>query len=86
MVDSNTAGGHGTAYSILDGENQATDALLTTAGNQLSPEIHNHIGDVAFTTTTDGTRIYFPCPFKEIEALLALKSVEASAVASICCL
>ncbi|TVY59043.1 Succinyl-CoA--L-malate CoA-transferase beta subunit, partial [Lachnellula suecica] len=34
-------------------------------------------------TATDGTQIYFPCPFKETEATVALKSIEACAVAAI---
>ena len=34
-------------------------------------------------TATDGAQIYFPCPFKETEAAVALKTIEACAVAAI---
>jgi hypothetical protein len=70
-------------YSVLDGARKATGALRKAAAEQLSPSILQHLEAVTLTTTTDGTQIYFPCPFKETEALVALKSVEASVVAAI---
>lgn len=70
-------------YSVLDGSRKATEALRQLAGEQLPPEILQHLQDVTLTTATDGTQIYFPCPFKETEATVALKSVEASVVAAL---
>lgn len=70
-------------YSVLDGARKATGALRKVAAEQLSPSILQHLEAVTLTTTTDGTQIYFPCPFKETEALVALKSVEASVAAAI---
>lgn len=72
-----------TPYSVLQGAKQATEELKVLAGNQLPSEILRHIEDVTLTTATDGTQIYFPCPFKETEASVALKTIEASAVAAI---
>jgi len=70
-------------YSVLNGSKLATDALSIAAVNQLPPEILQHIEDVTLVTATDGTQIYFPCPFKETEAAVALKTIEACAVAAI---
>lgn len=70
-------------YSVLSGSKLATDTLSKAAGNQLPPEILQHIEDVTLVTATDGTQIYFPCPFKETEAAVALKTIEACAVAAI---
>ena len=70
-------------YSVLDGARKATNTLRKLAAEQLSPSILQHLEDATLTTATDGTQIYFPCPFKETEALVALKSVEASVVAAI---
>ena len=70
-------------YSIIDGAQKATTELQKIAGDQLPPEVLKHVQDVQLTTATDGTQIYFPCPFKETEAAVALKSIEASAVAAI---
>jgi hypothetical protein len=73
----------GQKYSVLNGARDATAALKDVAREQLPPEILEHLQDVQLTTATDGTQIYFPCPFKETEATVALKSIEASAVAAI---
>jgi hypothetical protein len=70
-------------YSVIDGSKKATEALTKLAGDQIPSEILQHLEDVTLTTATDGTQIYFPCPFKETEATVALKSVEASVVAAI---
>lgn len=77
------AGAASARYSVLDGSRKATETLTKVAGSQLPTEILQHLGDVTLTTATDGTQIYFPCPFKETEATVALKSVEASAVAAL---
>jgi hypothetical protein len=73
----------GQKYSVLEGAQDATAALKNVARDQLPPEILEHLQNVQLTTATDGTQIYFPCPFKETEATVALKSIEASAVAAI---
>ena len=70
-------------YSVIDGAKEATRALLNSAANELPSEVLDHLEDVTITTTTDGTQIYFPCPFKETEAAVALKSIEACVVAAI---
>ena len=73
----------GDTYSVLNGAKKATAALQETARDELPAEILKHLQDVELTTATDGTKIYFPCPFKETEATVALKSIEACAVAAI---
>jgi hypothetical protein len=70
-------------YSVLDGCRDATETLKKVASHQLPPDILQHLEDVTLSTATDGTQIYFPCPFKETEATVALKSVEASVVAAL---
>jgi hypothetical protein len=72
-----------TPYSVIEGSRKATEALKVVAGGQLPPEILHHAEQVTLTTATDGNQIYFPCPFKETEATVALKLIEASAVAAI---
>ncbi len=69
-------------YSVLEGSRKATEALQNLVADQLLPEFVEQLNDVTLTTATDGTQIYFPCPFKETEATVALKSVEASIVAA----
>jgi hypothetical protein len=68
---------------VIDGTKKAIAALTKLAADQIPSEILRHLEDVTLTTATDGTQIYFPCPFKETEATVALKSVEASVVAAI---
>lgn len=70
-------------YSVLDGARKPTEVLRKLAADQLPPSSLHHLENVTLTTATDGTQIYFPCPFKETEALVALKSVEASVVAAL---
>jgi hypothetical protein len=70
-------------YSVLEGAKSATETLKEAAKNQIPAAILKYLSDVQLTTATDGTKIYFPCPFKEAEATVALKSIEACAVAAI---
>ncbi|KIM95055.1 hypothetical protein OIDMADRAFT_172141 [Oidiodendron maius Zn] len=72
-----------TSYSVVRGVRQAIGALSEAAGHQIPAEINRHIKDVSLTNATDGSRVSFPCPLKEAEAIVALKAVEASAVAAI---
>lgn len=75
-----------TRYSVLDNSRKATESLCKVAGQLLPTEVLHQLKNVTYTTATDGTQIYFPCPFKETEATVALKSVEASIVAAIAAL
>lgn len=72
-----------TPYSVITGSKEATQNLLHATSGQIPQEILKHLENVTYTTATDGTQIYFPCPFKETEATVALKSIEASVVAAI---
>ncbi|CZT51302.1 probable alpha-methylacyl-coa racemase [Rhynchosporium secalis] len=81
--DSSLTNGNRAPYSVLDGSREATSFLRKVAGTQIPTEIAQHLEDITLTTATDGTQIYFPCPFKETEATVALKSVEAAAVAAL---
>ncbi|TGO57115.1 hypothetical protein BCON_0069g00090 [Botryotinia convoluta] len=72
-----------TPYSVINGSQEATRTLQQLVSSELPSEVLKHLEDVTYTTATDGTQIYFPCPFKETEATVALKSVEASVVAAI---
>lgn len=85
MVQTNGINGTSanTRYSVLDGARKATEVLRKVAEDQLPAAALQHLQDVTLTTATDGSQIYFPCPFKETEATAALKSVEASVVAAI---
>jgi hypothetical protein len=82
-VGDHTSGASAGPYSVLEGAKKAIEALKKAAADQIPPQVLNHIQDVTFTTATDGTQVYFPCPFKETEASVALKSLEAGAVAAI---
>ncbi|KAH6681657.1 CoA-transferase family III domain-containing protein [Halenospora varia] len=70
-------------YSVIDAARQAISQLQKLAQDQLPADILKHVQDVQLTSTTDKTQIYFPCPFKETEATVALKSIEACAVAAL---
>lgn len=83
VADGGYTNGVRSPYSVLEGSKKATKALQDLVADQLLPEFAEHLKDVTLTTATDGTQIYFPCPFKETEATVALKSVEASVVAAL---
>jgi hypothetical protein len=72
-----------TRYAVVRGARQALEDLRRFIGNQLPPEADCHLGQVTFSTSSDGHTIYFPCPLKENEAAAALKAMEASAVAAV---
>jgi len=81
----NTSADHpgSTPYSVINRSQEATRTLQQLVSSELPSEVLKHLEKVTYTTATDGTQIYFPCPFKETEATVALKSVEASVVAAI---
>ncbi|KAF4624895.1 hypothetical protein G7Y89_g13274 [Cudoniella acicularis] len=76
-------GSPGARYSVADGARKAIEQLQQLAQDQLPGDILKHLPNVQLTTSTDGTQIYFPCPFKETEATVALKSIEACIVAAL---
>jgi hypothetical protein len=79
---SSDSNGH-TRYSVVHGAKQALHYLRRLVGDELPAEVDCHLGQVTFSTFSDGYSIYFPCPFKANEAAAALKGVEASVVAAI---
>jgi hypothetical protein len=72
-----------TAYSVRGGIAKAIDVLKRETDGQLPTAFQQYLQDVTFTSATDEGQLYFPCPFKETEAVAALKATEASAVAAI---
>lgn len=71
------------SYDVRVGAQTATSRLLETLQGQLPPEILHQVQNVQLTSTSNGSKIYFPCPFKETEAIVALKSLEACVVAAL---
>jgi hypothetical protein len=69
-------------YSQLDEIKKARETLLDKAYDQIPLECIQLAKDVAFTNLSHGLPD-FPCPFKENEAIAALKAVEAGIAASI---
>ncbi|KAF2432134.1 alpha-methylacyl-CoA racemase [Tothia fuscella] len=72
----------GFPYNIAEETRNAVNSLLKVAKCQIPQECRQAILDVKFTSTNTGTPI-FPCPFKETEAVGALKAVEAGIALSI---
>ncbi|CAG8976807.1 hypothetical protein HYALB_00012513 [Hymenoscyphus albidus] len=75
----------GTSYDVKAGAQIATSRLLEKLKSQLPPDILHQVENVRLTSTStsNGSKIYFPCPFKETEAIIALKSLEAGVVAAL---
>lgn len=70
-------------YSLKDGTASALSALLQRSQHNIPDEIVARARDVTFYSNEGDGRISTPCPFKETEAVSALKAVEAAAVATI---
>lgn len=70
-------------YSLKDGTASALKALLQRSNHELPIEIQNRTQAVTFHSIEGNGRISTPCPFKETEAVSALKAVEAAAIARI---
>ncbi|KAI9833037.1 MAG: hypothetical protein M1819_003870 [Sarea resinae] len=70
-------------YSVLDGARQAIDQALRLAGDQIPQEIRSQVAQLSFSSANANSKVYLPCPFKETEAAVALKSLEACAAAAI---
>ncbi|KAI9857552.1 MAG: hypothetical protein M1830_006371, partial [Pleopsidium flavum] len=70
-------------YSVRDECRRSLEKLLHLAGQQIPKDFSKHITDVNFSTPKDSDVVSLPCPFKETEAISALKAVEACAAAAI---
>ena len=88
-VNDSVNGQNGTAVSHAGGSNPmlkdtraALGQLLHQAGNQIPAEVLPLIENVVFNTTNSGSP-YFPTPFKQTEAISALKAVEAGLASAI---
>lgn len=75
-------GVHHVPYSMLEETEKTLETLLQLAKDQIPQECRRLIADATFETANTGSP-YFPCPFKETEAMSALKAVEAGIAASI---
>ncbi|KAJ9668186.1 hypothetical protein H2201_001615 [Coniosporium apollinis] len=75
-------GVHHGRYSMLEETEKTLETLLQLAKDQIPQECRRLIANVKFETANTGSP-YFPCPFKETEAVAALKAVEAGIAASI---
>lgn len=69
-------------YSMLEETQKTLGTLLSLAKSQIPPECAQLAADTAFKTLNTGSP-YFPVPFKETEAVSALKAVEAGIAAGI---
>jgi hypothetical protein len=74
--------GYSELYNLLDGTKSALEQLLAKAKDNLPQEALSHISRINFSTANTGSP-YFPSPFKQTEAISALKAVEAGVAASI---
>ena len=70
-------------YSLHEGIHSALQDLLQAADGLVTPEVKYLLRDVSFDSTGHADNISLPCPLKEIEAVTALKAVEASTVAAV---
>ena len=82
MADQSLANGMPT-YSLKDGTACALKDLLQTSKQNIPDEINARAREVKFHSIEGDGRISTPCPFKETEAVSALKAVEAAFVAAI---
>ena len=74
---------HAVDGSIAHACSQVLNDVLYMSQQQLPDEILHHLLDASFNSSSKGYPVYFPCPFKETEAISALKAIEASTVAAI---
>ena len=82
MADQSLANGMPT-YSLKDGTACALKDLLQRSKHEIPVEINARAREVKFHSIEGDGRISTPCPFKETEAVSALKAVEAAFVAAI---
>jgi len=69
-------------YSLKNGAAIALESLLQVSCYEIPSEFSSLIKKVNFCSNDGEERISLPCPFKETEAVSALKAVEAGAVAA----
>lgn len=77
-----TNGTNGPRYSMLDETRKSLQLLLRLAKGQIPQECYALITNVDFSIANTGSP-YFPSPFKQTEAISALKAVEAGVAAGI---
>ena len=82
MVDQSLACGV-PKYSLKDGTACALKDLLQRSKHGIPDGISAQAQEVEFYSVEGDARISTPCPFKETEAVSALKAVEAAFVAAI---
>lgn len=70
-------------YSLSSGTKSALETLLHFARQEIPTAFQVYINNVRFRSIEGEGRISLPCPLKETEAVSALKSVEASAIAAL---
>lgn len=70
-------------YSLQDGAACALKDLLNRTRHEIPDEVIAKTHEVKFHSIEGDGRISTPCPFKETEAVSALKAVEAASVAAI---
>ena len=70
-------------YSLKDGTASALSALLQRSRHGIPDPFIARARHVTFHSIEGDGRISTPCPFKETEAVSALKAVEAAALATI---
>ena len=70
-------------YSLTDGTKSALKSLLDVSSEEIPDGFYDYIKRVRFHSVEGEGRISLPCPFKETEAVSALKAVEAAAVAAL---
>lgn len=72
-----------TKYSLNDGTLAALKALSQVSKDEIPEAFLGLIEDVNFKSIEGEGRISLPTPFKETEAVSALKAVEGSAIAAL---
>ena len=82
MVDQSLADGM-PKYSLKVGAASALKDLLQISKHEIPDEINARAQEVKFHSVEGDGRISTPCPFKETEAVSALKAVEAAFIAAI---
>ena len=70
-------------YSLTHGTACALKELLQRSKHEIPDEISAQAQEVKFHSIEGDGRLSIPCPFKETEAVSALKAVEAAFVAAI---
>ena len=70
-------------YSAREECRRSLQKLLHLAHQQIPDEVREHVKDVTFSAADGSNAVHLPSPFKNTEALSALKAVEACVAAAI---